>query len=798
MKRHSRKYVSASVVFTMALGILSPFGVHEAQAAYAGNLFFTQYTEGSGYNKAVEIYNGTSKAVDLSAYKVLGYQNGGKSPTYTTNLSGSIPSGETYVLVNNQAGAALKAKADLLTGNLQHNGNDVLVLQYNGTVIDTIGTVGSSANFGKDVTLFRNSAVLSGNLTYNASEWTAGPDDTADGFGEHQMDGFGEELGDDEAIAADLASLEIGFAAGDDADNVTQNITLITQGRNGTTVSWYSFDRSVVSTDGTVNRPASGEKQVSLIATVRKGSGRQQSKVFSVTVKGLDASEVYPTIASVRGKIGETVTIKGIVTADNTALRANDRSISTYLQDSTAGINIYSSNGSSFPVLEQGDEVVVQGEIKEYNGLVEIVPSAGGIQVVSKDNELPQPMGMKISQMLEPVFAERAEGRLVKVTGYITNIPDSPAGGGYNASIVDAEFNGVTLRLMTGTGIYGNVQAGKWYEVTAILSDYNGAQLLPRSAADFTLLDPQPAKPDGSLQTYEAKVTKVVDGDTIHLDRTIFGTNKVRFLSIDTPETNYEGQSQGYHAEQATAKLAELLPVGTTVRIEPGTEPLDSYGRLLAHVHKGDMDVNQEMVRLGMAVNYFIWPNMGHFEEYSEAAKEAMENGRGMFDPSNPIEKLPYEFRFSLRGAPDKFVGDYFTKEFVTPDKWDLIPTENRVFFFTEEEALEAGYTKVDAPGQGGVDQLAPVTYYSIEGLNNGKYVYGLKITLNATDAGSGVQTTEYKVNDGAWTQYQNPFDVLAESTHKVEYRSIDKRGNVENANVMDFDAGVCTCARPE
>ena len=60
----------------------------------------------------------------------------------------------------------------------------------------------------------------------------------------------------------------------------------------------------------------------------------------------------------------------------------------------------------------------------------------------------------------------------------------------------------------------------------------------------------------------------------------------------------------------------------------------------------------------------------------------------------------------------------------------------------------------------------------------------------------SGVDFTEYKVNDGAWTKATNtaaanPFasevTVEAEGQHTVEFRSVDKAGNIEAAKTVAF-----------
>jgi endonuclease YncB( thermonuclease family) len=206
--------------------------------------------------------------------------------------------------------------------------------------------------------------------------------------------------------------------------------------------------------------------------------------------------------------------------------------------------------------------------------------------------------------------------------------------------------------------------------------------------------------PSSKAATYTATVDRVVDGDTVYLKETIKGTNKVRMLSIDTPETNYQGASQEPWGANAKNYLAQLLPSGTKVTVETDVEETDAYGRLLAHLYKGSLDVNKEMVRQGHAVTYFIWPNLLHFSEYQNAYLEAKQNGRGMWSTANPIKELPFEFRDRISGQPqDKFVGDYSTKKYVAPADYKQVPIEKRVFFFSEADAKAAGYTKSNNGG---------------------------------------------------------------------------------------------------
>jgi hypothetical protein len=58
-------------------------------------------------------------------------------------------------------------------------------------------------------------------------------------------------------------------------------------------------------------------------------------------------------------------------------------------------------------------------------------------------------------------------------------------------------------------------------------------------------------------------------------------------------------------------------------------------------------------------------------------------------------------------------------------------------------------------------------------------------VTLTATDTLSGVDHTEYTLDGAGWTTYAGPVAVTAEGLHALQYRSIDKAGNVETAQQL-------------
>ena len=65
MKRTIFKLFAVTMVLALMLSMLPT--AQQALAAPPSDLFFSEYIEGSSYNKAVEIYNGTGAPVDLAA-----------------------------------------------------------------------------------------------------------------------------------------------------------------------------------------------------------------------------------------------------------------------------------------------------------------------------------------------------------------------------------------------------------------------------------------------------------------------------------------------------------------------------------------------------------------------------------------------------------------------------------------------------------------------------------------------------------------------------------------------------------
>ena len=98
-----------------------------------------------------------------------------------------------------------------------------------------------------------------------------------------------------------------------------------------------------------------------------------------------------------------------------------------------------------------------------------------------------------------------------------------------------------------------------------------------------------------------------------------------------------------------------------------------------------------------------------------------------------------------------------------------------------------AGNSTDAAPVSFPYDATAPVTTATPDrpGGPGGWYTAPVTVTLTATDALSGVASTEYSLDGGPWTAYTDPVEVAGAGAHTLDYRSTDVAGNVETAGQL-------------
>ena len=188
---------------------------------------------------------------------------------------------------------------------------------------------------------------------------------------------------------------------------------------------------------------------------------------------------------------GATVTVRAVVV--NGPELGNLR----FVQDADAGLALYAlaSKVPGFGELRAGDSIQVTGQLKNYNGLLEMDPVTALHKLAG--GRLPRPLRVPVAGAAI-ALTEANEGRLVEVTG-VTRLT-SPAGAEVSTIAASANYllNGQAGTLVrigaASTGPDGLVDlpvpTGEAFDVRGILSQYapggtGGYQLLPRTAADI-------------------------------------------------------------------------------------------------------------------------------------------------------------------------------------------------------------------------------------------------------------------------------------------------------------------------
>jgi hypothetical protein len=492
------------VVFWALVAGLFPLS-GSANAATPTELFFSEYIEGTSNNKALEIYNGTSASVDLSAgqYVVQMYFNGATTSGLSTSLTGSIAAGDVYVLANPLAASAILAQADQTTStSAWYNGDDAIVLRKGGAsgpIVDVIGQVGfdpgtewgTGLTSTQDNTLRRKATVTSGDTNGAdafdpSAEWDGLAVDTFEGLGSHSITSGGDSA---PAVAstspssgasgvATNANIAITFAepvtvsAGWYAINcATSGVHSATQGGGGAEYT-LNPDADFANAEGcTVTVDAS---KVSDLDTDDPPDAMAANHVFSfTTVAPTRLIREIQSAAHTSPLNGQLVgNVAGIVTAK--------RSTGFYMQDPAPDADDATSEGifvfmSSAPV-NVGDSVIVNATVTEFRpggasstNLTTTELTSPTISVISSGNALPAPIVIGIGGRVPPS----------------TIIEDDATGSVETSGVFDPSSDGIdfyesleAMRVQVNAAVA--VDATEFGE-TPVLAD-NGAGAGPRTA----------------------------------------------------------------------------------------------------------------------------------------------------------------------------------------------------------------------------------------------------------------------------------------------------------------------------
>ncbi len=183
--------------------------------------------------------------------------------------------------------------------------------------------------------------------------------------------------------------------------------------------------------------------------------------------------------------VDSLVLVEGVITGPNYSFASGSPSF--YVQDNTAGINVYNAVGDSLftkYIDSLGARVRILGKITEYSGLTEI--ANGYAWFVRMDT-------VSVPEFIEPnrFLTEGMEGSLVRLCGVIQSTPYK-TGEGYNFEIMNGDC-GIAVRFATQSGINpATIMKGQQKEFVGIVGQYDpdmpytsGYQLLLRFPDDI-------------------------------------------------------------------------------------------------------------------------------------------------------------------------------------------------------------------------------------------------------------------------------------------------------------------------
>ncbi|MFD2720584.1 fibronectin type III domain-containing protein [Hymenobacter monticola] len=262
---------------------------------------------------------------------------------------------------------------------------------------------------------------------------------------------------------------------------------------------------------------------------------------------------------------GSTVTVRAVV------LNGPEMGNVRYVQDAEAGLALYAQPTKlpGFGELRAGDSIQVTGQLKAYNGLLEMDPVASVHKLAS---------GQRLHAVKVPAaqatsaFAEANEGRLVEITG-VTRLA-TPAGTPVTTLAGNANYllngqPGTLVRVMAAsTGPEGLVDAtppAEPFDLRGIMSQYapsgtGGYQLLPRLASDLVLGGGLPR-----LTEEPVPVNVSATGFTVVYSTLNPGDTRVRF-GLD-PKQLKESRLDATPTTRHSLTLSDLIP-GTTYYVE--------------------------------------------------------------------------------------------------------------------------------------------------------------------------------------------------------------------------------------
>lgn len=601
--------------------------------AQCNDLFFSEYIEGSGNDKVLELYNPTNAPINLSSYKILlkGFTGTLTPTTGSFQLAGTIASKGTYIICHSSANATILAKKDTSIGAgagsiMNMNGDDALMLVKNNTdTIDVIGnrfaadTSQAFTNLLANKQLIRKNTVNQGTKDWSVgqTQWTVnasisfadlklhtiivcgGAIDTVITFGSPIFRNVDENIGTitipiNSNLSASALTLkaDIALISGDAADINGYTTTTVTIPAGATTANL-----NVTVTDDLIQEGRDTFKF--RIQNLFPGSSKiGADSIYTLIINTSDRPAIYYTINTVRGAnfngVPDSIDYAPIIlkgTVHGNDLDTSATGIRFVIRDNTGGILVNSFNKNFNYVVKQGDSVSVQGKISHLSGW-------GTIE--NLDTLIVLGTGIVKAPQVNTSLGESTESDLIRLNNvYVSPCAFWPSTGIANVDVTDGTTT-FTVRLINAqnftrpTTRFDLIGIGGQFDNTAPYQ--SGYQIYPRSNADLIPNgNPIPQPPLYSISTVRTDGNANGISDSTNVICRVRGT--VIGLSTGTGATNAIIKSDGKGIRiTATTKTFGISLV-------PG-DSVEASGKIVDNAGWAEMTMNvcgDTVIKLGTA-----------------------------------------------------------------------------------------------------------------------------------------------------------------------------------------------------
>ena len=206
----------------------------------------------------------------------------------------------------------------------------------------------------------------------------------------------------------------------------------------------------------------------------------------------------------------------------------------------------------------------------------------------------------------------------------------------------------------------------------------------------------------GTQDRIPVEVTQVIDGDTV---RVIYEGKEttVRYLLVDTPETNHPRFGEQPLGQEATERNRQLIENADQVEIEFDVgSRFDDYDRLLGYFYADGESVQEQLLEEGLArVAYIYPPNTRYVDEFRNAEADAKQQQIGIWEFENYSTDRgfnPDAYQPDNAEAPSQDcrikgnINRSGNKIYHMPGTASYEQTNPEQWFCTEQQARDAGF----------------------------------------------------------------------------------------------------------